>query len=177
MSEDGARLPSRHRTDPRGGGRDPATIEATMTTHCAATTRGGKPCQARALPGRPFCLFHDPDRAAALTLSHRRGGAAPRRSLRAADLSLRLTRLLRQARLRPESIPYRQLETVARLARRWRRTLQDPAASRARLGRTAARLAARLDTLFARTGNSSTASTGHGHSPRSSCGTSDVHDI
>lgn len=49
---------------------------------CAHTRPDGTPCAARPLPGRPFCLFHDPDHAAAQTEARRKGGAAPRRRLR-----------------------------------------------------------------------------------------------
>src|SRR5262245_37344840 len=49
---------------------------------CTATTRAGRPCAARPLPGRPFCLFHDPDRQPGLAESHRKGGSTPRRRTR-----------------------------------------------------------------------------------------------
>jgi hypothetical protein len=28
---------------------------------CAATTKEGRPCSAQARPGRPYCLWHDPE--------------------------------------------------------------------------------------------------------------------
>jgi hypothetical protein len=50
-----------------------------MTDACAATTKDGAPCQARPLPGSPFCPFHDPARAAAFAEGRRQGGAASHR--------------------------------------------------------------------------------------------------
>jgi hypothetical protein len=41
---------------------------------CSATTKAGKPCQAPALPGRPFCFHHDPERAVERADAKRRGG-------------------------------------------------------------------------------------------------------
>jgi hypothetical protein len=49
---------------------------------CTATTRDGRPCAARPLPGGQFCLFHDPAHQPALTDSRRQGGATPRRRTR-----------------------------------------------------------------------------------------------
>src|SRR5438093_10372081 len=49
---------------------------------CAFTKPDGSPCAARPLPGRPFCLFHDPDQAARLAEARSKGGSTPRRRLR-----------------------------------------------------------------------------------------------
>lgn len=51
-------------------------------TTCAYTKPDGTPCAARPLPGRPFCLFHDPGHAESQTEARRKGGAAPRRRIR-----------------------------------------------------------------------------------------------
>src|SRR5438067_1177779 len=58
---------------------------------CTATTRRGRPCAARPLPGSPFCLFHDPARQHALAQSLRKGGATPRRRPRRSPLLLAST--------------------------------------------------------------------------------------
>ena len=41
---------------------------------CTATTTTGRPCQAPAQQGRPFCFAHDPERAAERADARQRGG-------------------------------------------------------------------------------------------------------
>jgi hypothetical protein len=126
-----------------------------MTTCCTATTRTGSPCRARPLPGRPFCLFHDPERALTLARAHRHGGAAPRRCLRPAALTHRLALFLNEARLYPDVLSLRHLQAILRLTRRWQRALQDPAVSPARRRR----LAAQVDALLVASSTSDTCPT------------------
>jgi hypothetical protein len=46
---------------------------------CTATRRDGKPCRARALPGKSHCVFHDPEHTDACTRGRKRGGIRARR--------------------------------------------------------------------------------------------------
>ncbi len=48
-------------------------------SRCVATTRDGQPCQADAIQGSQFCLFHDPARAQDQTEARREGGRASRK--------------------------------------------------------------------------------------------------
>src|SRR5215212_4634152 len=41
---------------------------------CTATTKEGKPCSAQPRPGRPYCLWHDPDAAAERRRNAAKGG-------------------------------------------------------------------------------------------------------
>ena len=41
---------------------------------CTATTRAGAPCRSFAPPGRPYCVMHDPEKAAAVAAARARGG-------------------------------------------------------------------------------------------------------
>mgnify|MGYP001577788517 CR=1 FL=1 len=41
---------------------------------CAAATKSGQPCRGRPLPGRPFCLSHDPSLAAERDAARQKGG-------------------------------------------------------------------------------------------------------
>ena len=50
---------------------------------CSQTNRDGGPCSGDALPGRPFCLFHDPERRAQLAASRSQGGRAKSNANRA----------------------------------------------------------------------------------------------
>ncbi len=43
---------------------------------CKSLTKQGKPCAGRCLPGRDFCLFHDPARAVERAAARRAGGKA-----------------------------------------------------------------------------------------------------
>lgn len=42
---------------------------------CQAATKHGAPCAAFALPGRPWCITHDPERQADVRAARSRGGA------------------------------------------------------------------------------------------------------
>jgi hypothetical protein len=44
------------------------------TPSCQATTKGGNPCKGKALPGSPFCMFHDPAKDEARRVGRKRGG-------------------------------------------------------------------------------------------------------
>ena len=41
---------------------------------CTATTNGGNACRSFALPGRPYCVMHDPEKATAIAAARARGG-------------------------------------------------------------------------------------------------------
>src|SRR6266571_956355 len=51
-------------------------------TCCSFIKPDGSACAAHPLPGRPFCLFHDPEQTDRLAEGRSRGGAAPRRRIR-----------------------------------------------------------------------------------------------
>ncbi len=59
---------------------------------CTATTTTGRPCQAPAQQGRPYCFAHDPDRAAERADARQRGGYN-RRTPKAGDAGEYPTRL------------------------------------------------------------------------------------
>ena len=46
---------------------------------CTATTKRGGACRSFALPERPYCVMHDPERAAAVAAARARGGTAAAR--------------------------------------------------------------------------------------------------
>ena len=50
---------------------------------CQATAASGKPCSAAPRPGRPFCLWHDPEAAEQRRALSRKGGAARSNQARA----------------------------------------------------------------------------------------------
>lgn len=45
-----------------------------MAAKCSSLTASGKPCKGKPLPGRPYCLSHDPEMAEARREGSRRGG-------------------------------------------------------------------------------------------------------
>ena len=45
-----------------------------MATKCSAITKSGSRCATSVLPGRPFCLFHDPEAAALRRVGSTKGG-------------------------------------------------------------------------------------------------------
>jgi hypothetical protein len=47
---------------------------AEQTGRCHAIARSGQPCRMRAAAGRPYCVNHDPERAAEHAAQSRRGG-------------------------------------------------------------------------------------------------------
>ena len=49
---------------------------ATRQPSCGARTQRGAPCRSFTLPGRPFCMSHDPERAGDVRQARARGGAA-----------------------------------------------------------------------------------------------------
>lgn len=55
-----------------------------MATKCPSITAGGEPCKGRVLPGRTYCLSHDPERKDAQREAARRGGEARANARRAA---------------------------------------------------------------------------------------------
>lgn len=55
-----------------------------MVTKCPSITADGEPCKGRVLPGRVYCLSHDPERKDAQREAARRGGAARANARRAA---------------------------------------------------------------------------------------------
>ncbi len=91
---------------------------------CAFTKQDGTPCAARPLPGRPFCLFHDPDQTDRLTEARRKGGATPRRRLRRYPRLLDryhiaelLSELFMTAVNAPDSVDSKNLQAITNLAR------------------------------------------------------------
>jgi hypothetical protein len=128
---------------------------------CAAPTRSGGRCRARALPGRCCCHFHDPDRAAQLAASHPKGGAAPRRRYRRQITPAQLTHLLgeflAQVVQDRAAIDATRLNRLTQLARLWFRTTRCPGTSglarpdgRGAPGScVAARLASEIETALA----------------------------
>jgi hypothetical protein len=110
----------------------------TADRKCQATTKGGSPCRARALPGKPFCLFHDPDRQADLKKAQARGGRANRSTLPpdAADLNLRTLEDCKQAmetaanEARKGVLDHRVAQVVINAADRVARIIQGPETER-----------------------------------------------
>jgi hypothetical protein len=99
-------------------------------TPCSARTHTGAPCRGRALPGRPFCHFHDPERADALATSRSRGGAAARRRFRRQLAPHQITHLLGELLLNvlrnPEGIDTDRLTRLTSLARIWFQSVRLP---------------------------------------------------
>jgi hypothetical protein len=97
---------------------------------CSARTHAGAPCRGRALPGRPFCHFHDPVRAEALAASRTRGGAAPRRRFRRRLAPHQITHLLGELLLHalqnPDGIDVERLTHLNSLARIWFQSVRLP---------------------------------------------------
>jgi hypothetical protein len=59
---------------------------ASIPPACAGTRKDGAACRAAALPGRAYCLAHDPARQAALRASRERGGRGKAAAARAQKL-------------------------------------------------------------------------------------------
>ena len=59
---------------------------ASIPNACAGIRKDGAPCRAAALPGRPFCLAHDPERQEALRASREQGGRGKASAARAGKL-------------------------------------------------------------------------------------------
>lgn len=57
-----------------------------MAGRCGSTNQAGEPCSAQPLPGRDWCIWHDPDRAADRDEARRRGGRNSSREARARKL-------------------------------------------------------------------------------------------
>lgn len=55
-----------------------------MVDRCNAITNSGKPCKGRSLPGRPYCISHDPEFADRRAEGQRKGGEARSNARRAA---------------------------------------------------------------------------------------------
>lgn len=55
-----------------------------MASKCPSLTTAGKPCKGNPLPGRPYCLAHDPEAADARATGSRKGGEARANAKRAA---------------------------------------------------------------------------------------------
>jgi hypothetical protein len=55
----------------------------TMQATCSGTTKAGAACRAPAMPGRAYCITHDPERAAELAEWRKRGGKAKSNAARA----------------------------------------------------------------------------------------------
>lgn len=55
-----------------------------MARACPSLTTKGTPCKGKPLPGRPYCLAHDPESAGARATGSRRGGEARANAKRAA---------------------------------------------------------------------------------------------
>src|SRR5438093_740673 len=94
------------------------------TTCCAYTKPNGDPCAARPLPGRDFCLFHDPAHAQTLAQSRSQGGSTPRRRLRRfprlldhVHVAELLGELFIDALNDPEAIDTKRLQALTALSR------------------------------------------------------------
>ena len=57
----------------------PQSAASTPRHGCQATTKSGAACRAFALPGRPFCLTHDPERRADATAARVKGAGVSNR--------------------------------------------------------------------------------------------------
>ena len=55
----------------------------TTQEQCTGTTKAGQRCRARALPGSPFCVSHDPSKVTQLAEWRRKGGYASSNKARA----------------------------------------------------------------------------------------------
>ena len=55
-----------------------------MHANCNALTKVGRPCKGRVLPGRPYCMSHDPEHADQRAEGQRKGGEARANARRAA---------------------------------------------------------------------------------------------
>lgn len=54
-----------------------------MPDQCQAITKGGKRCRTKPQPGSPWCVFHDPDRAAQRSVWSAKGGSGRSNTARA----------------------------------------------------------------------------------------------
>ena len=57
----------------------PQSTASTPRHGCQATTKSGAACRAFALPGRPFCLTHDPERREDATAARVKGAGVSNR--------------------------------------------------------------------------------------------------
>jgi len=57
-----------------------------MHAKCNALTKAGRPCRGRVLPGRPYCMSHDPEHADQRAEGQRKGGEARANARRAAKV-------------------------------------------------------------------------------------------
>ncbi len=57
-----------------------------MHAKCNALTKAGRPCKGRLLPGRPYCMSHDPEHADQRAEGQRKGGEARANARRAAKV-------------------------------------------------------------------------------------------
>ncbi len=57
-----------------------------MHAKCNALTKAGRPCKGRVLPGRPYCMSHDPEHADQRAEGQRKGGEARANARRAAKV-------------------------------------------------------------------------------------------
>lgn len=55
-----------------------------MVGKCSSITKAGKPCKGKPLPGRPYCMTHDPEQAERRLEGNRKGGEARANARRAA---------------------------------------------------------------------------------------------
>ena len=55
-----------------------------MHARCNALTKEGRPCRGRVLPGRSYCMSHDPEHADQRAAGQRKGGEARANARRAA---------------------------------------------------------------------------------------------
>jgi hypothetical protein len=100
---------------------------------CTFLKPDGAPCAARPLPGRPFCLFHDPDQADRLAEARSKGGSTPRRRLRRFPRLLdhyQIAELLGELFMasinEPEFVDCKRLQAITNLARTLLRAVGTP---------------------------------------------------
>jgi hypothetical protein len=106
---------------------DPST-----TPRCTALKKDGAPCGAAALPGEPFCPFHDPARAHSFHEGRRKGGQAPRRLRRLPiildhmHIAELLSEQLIHAANHPDSFDPRRLQALTAASRALLKTVGVP---------------------------------------------------
>ena len=65
-----------------------ANEQAGSIPRCTATCQDGQPCKSAALPGKRYCLFHDPEQAPMLEEARRKGGLTRQAMLVPVDLGI-----------------------------------------------------------------------------------------
>lgn len=72
-----------------------------MVGKCTAQTKSGEPCRGNVLPGRPYCMAHDPEIAEQRADGQRRGGEARANARRAVRQWLAIGSVITEDDLKP----------------------------------------------------------------------------